>query len=269
MKKNAIAFIMICLMNYIFKPIIDLLIGIGNALWFLGDIALHIVKGRIRFREVLKQIYEQGLQSVLIIVLTSLASGAVLALQGYVAMNRFGAKEYIAHLVALSLVRELGPVFTALIFSGKAGARITAELGAMNVNDQMLATRTMGVDPLEFLVLPRMLACVIVLPILVLISEVIGIAGGYFIGVYEAHIPGTFYINQTIRAIQYVDFFSGLIKVFFFALFIGWVCCYQGYNTTGGSLGVGKFTTKAVAYSYIIIIVSNTLLTKIILTVWG
>src|SRR3989338_2198887 len=101
--------------------------------------------------------YEQGVQTVLIIVMTSLASGAVLALQGYVAMARFGAKEYIAHLVALSLVRELGPVFTALIFSGKAGARITAELGTMNVNDQILATRTLGVDPIDYLVIPRLL----------------------------------------------------------------------------------------------------------------
>ncbi|HBR14828.1 MAG TPA: ABC transporter permease [Candidatus Omnitrophica bacterium] len=251
--------------NFLFNGII----GLGNALWFLGEIIGHIVRCRIRVGDVFKQVYEQGLQSVVIIALTSLASGLVLALQGYVAMSRFGAKEYVAHLVALSLVRELSPVFTALIFSGKAGARITAELGAMSVNDQILATRTLGVDPIEFLVVPRFMACVVVLPILVIISEFVGIAGGYMIGVYEANIPGTFYINQTIRAVQYVDFFSGFIKVFFFAVLIGWTCCYQGYNTQGGSLGVGKFTTKAVAFSYIFIIVSNAILTKIILTFWG
>ena len=111
----------------------------------------------------------------MIVVLTSLASGAVLALQGYTAMVRFGAKEYIAHLVGLSLVRELGPVFTALIFSGKAGARITAELGTMSVNDQVLATRALGVDPVEFLVVPRMVACFLVLPILTIIGEIVGI----------------------------------------------------------------------------------------------
>lgn len=243
--------------------------NLGRALCFLGDIMRHIVCGRIRLGEVLKQMYAQGLQSVIIIMMTSLASGLVLALQGYVAMARFGAKEYISHLVALSLVRELGPVFTALIFSGKAGARITAELGTMNVNDQLLATRTMGVDPIEFLVVPRILACFLVLPILTVISEMVGIAGGYMVGVGEAHIPGPFYINQTIKAIQYVDFFSGFIKSFFFSILIGWVCCYQGFTTKGGSLGVGKFTTKAVAYSYIFIIVSNTILTKIILTFWG
>jgi len=245
------------------------IVASGNAVCFFFEILGAVVRGRIRLGEVLKQIYEQGINSVFIIILTSLASGIVLALQGYVAMSRFGAKEYISHLVALSLVRELGPVFTALIFSGKAGARITAELGTMNVNDQMLATRTLGVDPIEFLVVPRMVACFLVLPILTIISEIVGIAGGYFVGVYEAHIPGTYYLNQTLRAVEYVDFFSGFIKVFFFSIIIGWICCYQGFFTTGGSMGVGKFTTKAVAYSYIFIIVSNTILTKVILTLWG
>ncbi len=235
----------------------------------MGEILGHVLKGRVRFSEILKQIYEQGLQSVTIVVLTSLASGMVLALQGYVAMARFGAKEYIAHLVALSLVRELGPVFTALIFSGKAGARITAELGTMNVNDQILATRTLGVDPIDYLVVPRIAACVLVLPILTVIAEIAGIAGGYLVAVSQAHIPGPFYINQTIKAVGYVDFFSGFIKVFFFAIIIGWVCCYQGYFTKGGSLGVGKSTTQAVAYSYIFIILSNVVLTKMILTFWG
>jgi len=108
-------------------------------------------------------------------------------------------------------------VFTAIIFSAKAGARITAELGTMNVNDQMLATRALGVDPVEYLVVPRMVACFLVLPILTVISEVVGITGGYLVGVFEVNIPGAFYMNQTFRAIRYVDFFSGLIKVFFFA----------------------------------------------------
>jgi len=243
--------------------------GLGNAIWFLGDVLGNLFSGRIRFAEVMKQVYEQGVQSVVIIAMTSLASGLVLAMQSYVVLVRFGAKEFIAPLVALSLVRELSPVFTALIFSGKAGARITAELGTMNVNDQILATRTLGVDPVEFLVIPRFLACLLVLPVLTIISEIIGIAGGYLIGVWEAGVPGTFYLNQTFKAIRYVDFFSGFIKVFFFAILISWVCCYHGFHTKGGSLGVGKYTTQAVAFSYIFVILSNTILTKIILTFWG
>ena len=245
------------------------LINLGQALWFLKDVSSCVIKGRIRFKEVLKQVYEQGLQSVVIIMLTSLASGLVLGMQSLVVLIRFGAKEVVAPIVAFSLVRELSPVFTALIFSGKAGARITAELGSMNVNEQILATRTMGVDPMEYLVVPRFLACVLAVPILTIISEIIGIFGGYCIGVYEANIPGSFYFNQTFKDLRYVDFFSGMIKSVFFGLFIGWVCCYQGYATKGGSLGVGRYTTQAVAYSYIIVIISNTLLTKIILNIWG
>lgn len=243
--------------------------GLGRAIFFLGEVWGYILRGRIRWSELLKQVYEQGAQSIFIVALTALASGVVLALQGFVTMSRFGAKEYVAQLVALSLVRELGPVFTTLIFSGKAGARITADLGSMNVNDQILATRTMGVDPIEFLVVPRLLACFIVIPILVVFSEIVGIAGGYFIGVFEANISSAFYITQTLNSIGYVDFFSGFIKTFFFALLVGWITCYQGYYTTGGSLGVGRFTTKAVAFSYIFVILSNTILTKIILTFWG
>ncbi|HQO57282.1 MAG TPA: ABC transporter permease [Candidatus Omnitrophota bacterium] len=247
----------------------EFLIEIGNALFFLGEVLASILTGRVRWGELLKQIYEQGIQSIVIVGMTSFACGAVLALQGYVMLNRFGTKEYVAHLVVLSLVRELSPVFTSFIFSGKAGARMAAELGTMNVNDQILATRTMGVDPVAYLVLPRMLASMLVLPLLVVFSEVIGIAGGYMIGVCDANIPSSTYIHQTLRAVHFVDFFSGFIKTVFFSVIVSWVCCYQGYRTTGGSLGVGRYTTRAVAYSYMFVVLSNTVLTKIILAFWG
>ena len=249
--------------------VINFFITTGNALFFLGDVLGHVLRGRIRWHEVLKQIYEQGVQSVVIIAMTSLASGAVLGMQGYVMLNRFGAKEWVAQLVALSLVRELSPVFSSFIFSGKAGARIAAELGTMSVNDQITATRTLGVDPIEYLVVPRMVACFLVLPGLVVFSELVGITGGYLVGVYDAGIASSTYIHQTLRSIAYVDFFSGFSKTFFFALLVSWICCYQGYNTKGGSLGVGKFTTKAVALSYMWVVISNVILTKIILTFWG
>ncbi len=255
--------------HYIFDYIVNFTVGLGNALFFLKDVIGCIFRGKIRFKEILKQIYEQGIQSIVIVALTSFATGAVLALQGFIMLDRFGAKERVAQLVALSLLRELSPVFGAIIFSGKAGARITAELGTMNVNDQILATRTLGVDPIEFLIVPRMVACFFVVPILIVFSEVLGILGGYFVAIFEAGIPGSFYINRTLEAIGYVDFFSGFIKTFFFALLIGWICCYEGFSTRGGSLGVGKYTTKAVALSYILVVLSNAILTKIILTLWG
>ena len=187
----------------------------GSAVCFLGEITGHIARGRIRWPEVLKQMYEQGIQSVMIIVLTSLASGAVLALQGYTAMVRFGAKEYIAHLVGLSLVRELGPVFTALIFPARPAPGSRRNWARWASTIRCWPPRAMGVDPVEFLVVPRMVACFLVLPILTIIGEIVGITGDYLIATLEAGIPGTFYINQTIKAIQYVDFWGGFLKVFF------------------------------------------------------
>jgi phospholipid/cholesterol/gamma-HCH transport system permease protein len=251
------------------KNVLRYLRSTGEAIFFLGDIFTMILCGRIRWNDVLGQMYEQGVQSIIIVMLTSLATGTVLGLQGFITLQSFGAKEFIPRLVALSLLRELSPVFTSLIFSGKAGAGITAELGTMNTQDQIQATRAMGVDPIEYLVVPRFLACILVLPVLVVISEILGIVGGYMITLTQARLPGAFYIHQTLQAVGYVDFFSGFIKVFFFAVIIAWICCYQGFFTKGGATGVGRFTTKAVAYSYIAVIISDTVLTKIILTFWG
>ncbi len=251
------------------RGIVDYLRGLGNASFFLKDVMVCVMRGRIRWSEVLREVHQQGVESVFIVAATSFATGAVLALQGYVMLARFGAKEYVAHLVALSLVRELSPVFGSFIFSGKAGARMAAEIGTMSVNDQITATRALGVDPIEYLVVPRMLACFLVLPGLIVMSELFGILGGYVISVFDANIPGTSYIYQTLRAVNYVDFFSGFIKTLFFAVFISWICCYQGFFTRGGSLGVGQYTTRAVAFSYITIVISNTILTKIILNFWG
>jgi len=241
----------------------------GEAIFFLGDIISLIFRGKVRWNDVLNQMYSQGVGSIMIVMLTSLATGTVLGLQGLITLQRFGAKEFIARLVALSLVRELGPVFTALIFSGKAGAGISAELGTMSAQDQVQATRAMGVDPIEFLVVPRFLACFLVLPVLVIISEILGIMGGYLIAISQARIPSAYYIHATMQAVGYVDFFSGFIKVLFFGIIVGWICSYQGFFTQGGAVGVGRSTTKAVAYSYIAVIVSNAVLTKIILTFWG
>ncbi|MBF0489732.1 MAG: ABC transporter permease [Candidatus Omnitrophica bacterium] len=253
----------------IFKNISNSIKALGDAVFFLGDILKVVFSGRVRWPLVLEQMYYQGVQSIVIVVLSSMASGVVLGLQGSITLQRFGAREFIAPLVGLSLLRELGPVFTAFIFSGKSGAGITAELGTMNTHEQIQATRVLGVDPVEFLVVPRFLACILVLPVLVIISEMIGMAGGYVVGVCHAQVPSAIYIRHTLQSIDFVDFFSGMIKTFFFSVIIAWICCYQGFFTTGGALGVGRYTTRAVAFSYIAVILSNALLTMIILTLWG
>ncbi|NTV29275.1 MAG: ABC transporter permease [Candidatus Omnitrophica bacterium] len=247
----------------------ELLGTVGRSFLFFGEVMSYILRGKIRWVDVFRQIYEQGVQTLLIVMMTSFASGAVLAMQSQVVLERFSAKEFIAQLVALSLVRELSPVFTALVFSGKAGAGMAAELGTMSVNNQIQATRTLGVDPIEFLIVPRVLACMIVLPILGVLSEILGIVGGYVIATTQAGIPGVYYYHQTVNAIGYVDFFCGFVKVCCFAVMIGWISCYQGFYTSGGSLGVGRFTTKAVAFCYISVLVSNAFLTRLVLTIWG
>ncbi len=253
----------------IVKNLMARLNAMGEAVLFLGDVLKVIFSGRVRFSQVLMQMYYQGVQSVVIVILASMASGVVLGLQGSATLQRFGAREFIAPLVALSLLRELGPVFTAFIYSGKSGAGITAELGTMNTHEQIQATRALGVDPIEFLVVPRFLACVLVLPVLVIIAELVGMLGGYIVGITQAQLPSAIYIRQTMQSIHYVDFFSGLIKSVFFSVIVAWICCYQGFFTSGGALGVGRFTTRAVAYSYIAVLLSNVVLTMFILTVWG
>ncbi|MBI3602412.1 MAG: ABC transporter permease [Candidatus Omnitrophica bacterium] len=253
----------------IFKNLAGRIHAMGEAIFFLKDVLKVMFSGRVRFAQVLEQMYYQGVQSVVIIILSSLATGVVLGLQGSITLQRFGAREFIAPLVALSLLRELSPVFTTFIYSGKSGAGITAELGTMNTHEQIQATRTLGVDPIEFLVVPRFLACVLVMPALVVISELVGMFGGYLVAIFQAQLPSAIYIRQTIQSIHYVDFFSGLVKAFFFSVIVAWICCYQGFFTSGGALGVGRFTTRAVAYSYMAVILSNAVLTMFILTFWG
>jgi phospholipid/cholesterol/gamma-HCH transport system permease protein len=238
----------------------------GAVLLFSLDIFKLIARGRVRFRDVLVQIYEQGFDSILIVAITSLATGMVLGLQGYFVLVRFGAKDFVSVLVALSLLRELSPVLTSIVFSGKVGAKIAAELSTMNVSEQMLATRAMGVNPMEYFVVTRVVAAVLVLPILVVISDFVGIMGGYFAVSFEGSTNLIYYFRKTLEAIALKDFLTGIFKGFIFSLIVGIISSFEGFRATGGSLGVGRFTTKAVAASYILIIVTNFLLTKILLS---
>lgn len=251
------------------KYFIESLQQLGQVIFFIVEIFVKFIRNGVKLNEVRKQIFAQGVQSIGIIALTSLATGMVLAIQSVVILSRFGAKEYISQLVSLSLVRELSPVLGSIIFAGKAGSKMAAEISSMKVSEQLLATRAMGVDPEEYFILPRIIACILVLPILIVISEILGVFGGYVIGVWEANIPHAIYLHKTIAAITLVDFIGGLIKTLFFALIISIICCFEGYQARGGSIGVGEYTTKAVALCCIYVISFNFILTKVILTFWG
>ncbi len=241
----------------------------GRIICFCIDVFSTILRRGLRPRQVTDQVYELGVSAFWIVSIASLATGMVLAVQSAVVLVRFAATEYIAKLVALSIVRELGPVLTSLIFIGKSGAKISAEIGAMNVNEQILATRALGIDPIDFFGISRILACIIVLPLLVFWCEVLGIFGGMLITVLQEGVSFSSYFNQTIASIRLIDFVGGMVKTLFFSMIIGTVCCYKGFRTTGGSIGVGKYTTEAVALSSILVIVANVVLTKILINFWG
>ena len=206
-----------------------------------------------------------GVQSLSIVLITAVFIGMVLALQTAYALQAFGAKLYVGEVVAISMVRELGPVLISLMVGGRVGAGITAEIGSMKVTEQIDALRAMGADPVRKLVVPRFIAFFLMLPTLVLIADAMGIVGGWIISSFQLQIAGRFYINHAFRLMKFHDIFSGLGKTFVFAALIVLIGCYNGMKTEGGADGVGRSTTDTVVFSSIIILISNFFLTKLFL----
>jgi len=208
----------------------------------------------LRKRQIIEQMSKIGVDSLPIASLISLFTGMVLALQSAYQMQRFSAEMYIASLVAVSMTRELGPVLTALIVAGRVGASITAELGTMKVTEQIDALETLATNPIKYLVVPRFLALMIMLPLLTVYADMIGMLGGYTVGVYKLGISHGLYMKNTWTALKYKDVFTGLIKSYFFAIIICIVACYEGMKAEGGAEGVGRATTSSVVMSFILII---------------
>ena len=186
-----------------------------------------------------------------------------MALQFGFGLERFGGKYYVPKVVALSLVRELGPVFTSLMLAGRIGAGITSEIGSMNVTQQIDAIRALGTSPIKKIVIPRVLACLLVLPMLTVIANFIGITGGLIIGATELKLDPLFYYQKVVYTVTVTDFVVGVAKTTFFAAFISLTGCYYGLKTTGGTQGVGLATTKSVVTSSILIVISDFFLTKL------
>jgi len=215
---------------------------------------------RERFMEEAKK---AGSDSLPLISLVALFIGVILALQTAYQMQRFGAELYIASIVALSLVRELGPVITSLIVAGRVGAAIAAEVGSMQVTEQIDALETLATNPVKYLVVPRVLALSIMLPVLTIYADIVGIFGGYLVCVYKLSISSSMYIHTTIDALLFKDLFSGLLKTIFFGLIIALVSCYEGFNVEGGAEGVGRATTRAVVTTFIMIIAADCFFTAL------
>ncbi|MFH1665822.1 MAG: ABC transporter permease [Candidatus Omnitrophota bacterium] len=217
----------------------------------------------VRKRQILEQMNKIGVSSFPIVLLISVFTGMVMALQGAYQMQKMSAEMYIASLVALSLTRELGPVLTALIVAGRCGAAMTAELGTMKVTEQIEALETMSANPIQYLVVPRFVALIVMLPLLTICSDFFGMVGGYLIGVGKLNISHAMYIKMTFDPLAIKDVATGLIKSFSFAIIICVIACFEGLNSAGGAEGVGRGTTASVVRSFILIIAADCFFTAL------
>lgn len=235
----------------------------GGMAILMGQTLFWIPVPPLRRRQLLEQMSKIGVDSLPIVSLISLFTGMVLALQSAYTLQKFSAEMYIASLVAVSMLRELGPVLTALIVAGRVGASITAEIGTMKVTEQIDALETLATNPVKYLVVPRFLALIIMLPLLTAYADVVGMIGGYIIGVYKLGISHGMYMKNTWQPLRYKDFYTGLMKAFFFGVITCIVACYEGMNADGGAEGVGKATTASVVTSFILIIASDCFFTAL------
>lgn len=217
----------------------------------------------VRKWQILEQMNKIGVASLPIVLLISLFTGMVLALQSAYQMQKVSAEMYIASLVALSITRELGPVLTALIVAGRCGAAITAELGTMKVTEQVEALETLSTNPIQYLVVPRLIALVIMVPLLTIYADFFGIIGGYLIGVGKLNITHAMYVKMTFEPLALKDVMTGLIKSISFAVIICIIACFEGINSEGGAEGVGRATTASVVRSFILIIVADCFFTAL------
>lgn len=248
--------------------VLDLLENWGKAWIFLWRILKGVVAPPFRFNLLLQQILAIGFNSLLVIALISIFTGAVLAVQAEFTLSKFGAVAYTGSAVALSLIRELGPVLTALMVIGRAGSATTAELGIMRITEQIDALRSMAVDPIRYLMVPRFLAGVISMPLLTAMSIAVGIWGGYIVAVGLLGLsPGTF-MTQIYSAVNTTDVYSGLIKALVFGFIFGWVSCYKGYTSGFGAVGVNRATTQAVVTASVAVLVVDYFLTTILTQVF-
>jgi phospholipid/cholesterol/gamma-HCH transport system permease protein len=213
----------------------------------------------------LEQLLQVGVRSLTITNITLLFTGMVLAIQTAYSLAAYGGKSFVGDIVALSVVRELGPVLTALVVAGRVGAGITAELGSMAVTEQVDALRALAASPTRKLVVPRVAALVLALPVLTILADTIALFGGLLMAALEIGQSRPYYVNHVLSALSVHDIASGVGKTVFFGFFIGVIACYNGINATGGADGVGKATTNTVVVSSISVIISDFFLTKIFL----
>lgn len=236
----------------------------GSVLIFLSQTVRWTMSRPFYLKNLLKQMEQIGVNSVPVVLTTAISTGMVLALQSYTGFKRFGAESLIGAVVSLSMTRELGPVLTGLMVAGRAGAAMAAELGTMKVTEQIDALTTLATNPMKYLVVPRFVASTLMMFFLTVLGMMIGIAGGYFVGVKVLGTNPVTYINQSIDNTEVTDIWYGLIKSLVFGAVVGLIGCYKGFHTEGGAEGVGKATTGAVVVSCMLILILDYFLSALL-----
>jgi phospholipid/cholesterol/gamma-HCH transport system permease protein len=236
---------------------------IGAVAIFTARAASHCFRPPFYWRHIGKQMLDIGYFSLPVVGMTALFTGMVLALQSYTGFARFSAESAVATVVVLSMTRELGPVIAGLMVAGRIGASMAAEIGTMRVTEQIDALHTLSTNPMKYLVAPRLIAGTTMLPLLVLVADIIGVFGGYIVGVYKLDFNAATYLKQTFDFLEFMDVFSGLVKAAAFGFLISLMGCYHGYNSEGGAQGVGRATTNAVVSASILILVFNYAITEL------
>ena len=251
------------ILSSIGRAFLSFLASTGRMIIFAFWGTIGILKRPFYISELFKHIVEVGYYSLPVVGLTAIFTGAVLALQSYTGFSRFSAESAIATVVVLSITRELGPVLAGLMVTGRVGASIAAEIGTMRVTEQIDALTTLSTNPINYLVTPRIIACVITMPCLVIISDIIGVLGGYLVAIHDLGFNPTIYLENTYRYLEAMDVISGLIKSAVFGFIISVISCYFGYNSGKGAQGVGSATTNAVVLASILILLTNFIMTDL------
>jgi phospholipid/cholesterol/gamma-HCH transport system permease protein len=240
---------------------LEFLATAGRLAEFTADAVSHCVRPPFFFRQFFRQVIDIGYFSLPVVGLTAVFTGMVLALQSYTGFSRFNAESGIATVVVLSVTRELGPVLAGLMVAGRIGAAMAAELGTMRVTEQIDALTTLSTNPIKYLIVPRLVAATLMLPVLVLVADIIGVFGGFLVSVYRLGFNAANYISQSWEYLETRDVTSGLWKAAAFGFIIALMGCYNGFNSKGGAQGVGAATTNAVVTASILSLVTNYLLT--------
>ena len=245
------------------KPLVVFISRLGALTSFIAQTLYNCVTPPFYLRLLGRQMIDIGVYSLPVVALTTIFAGMVIALQTYSGFSSYGAESAVASVVLISVTRELAPVFSGLMVAGRIGAAMAAEIGTMRVTEQIDALVTLSTNPFKYLVTPRVLAAVMVLPLLVLIGDIIGIFGGFVIAVYKLGFNPANYINSTINGLESLDIVTGVVKACVFGFIIAVMGCYNGYKSKGGAQGVGEATTNAVVSASILILVFNYIITEL------